>query len=75
MSLLRFFVAGSRVFHKNPIRLVSEGILLPRSLVFDFIMSSRLDSSEAKKPVSAPKVVPMMSKITEDKLTGPNYSD
>ena len=26
-----------------------------------------------KKPVSAPKVVPMLSKITEDKLTGPNY--
>ena len=32
-------------------------------------------SSEDKKPVSAPKVVSMMSKITEDKLTSPNYSD
>ena len=28
-----------------------------------------------KKPVSAPEVVPMMSKITEDKLTSPNYLD
>ena len=28
-----------------------------------------------KKPVSTPKVVLMMSKITEDKLTGPNYLD
>ena len=28
-----------------------------------------------KKPVSAPEVVLMMSKITEDKLTGPNYLD
>ena len=28
-----------------------------------------------KKPVSTPKVVSMMSKITEDKLTGPNYLD
>ena len=32
-------------------------------------------SSEDKKPVSALEVVPMMSKITEDKLTGLNYSD
>ena len=30
-------------------------------------------SSEDKKPVSAPEVVSMMSKTTEDKLTGPNY--
>ena len=36
---------------------------------------SSSDSLEDKKPVSAPKVVPMMSKIKEDKLTGPNYSD
>ena len=28
-----------------------------------------------KKPVSTPKVVSMMSKITEDKLIGPNYLD
>ena len=34
-----------------------------------------LDSSEDKKYVLAPKVVPMMSKITKDKLIGPNYSD
>ena len=33
------------------------------------------NSSKDKKPVSAPKVVPMISKITEDKLTGPNYSN
>ena len=32
-------------------------------------------SSKDKKSVSALEVVPMMSKITEDKLTGPNYSD
>ena len=36
---------------------------------------SSSDSSEDKKPVSKPKVVPMMSKIMEDKLFGPNYSD
>ena len=36
---------------------------------------SSSDFSEDKKPVSALEVVPMMSKITEDKLTGPNYSD
>ena len=36
---------------------------------------SSSDFSEDKKPVSAPKVVPMMSKITKDKLTGPNYLD
>ena len=34
-----------------------------------------MSSSEEKKLVLVPKVVPMMSKITEDKLTGPNYSD
>ena len=28
-----------------------------------------------KRPVLAPEVVSMMSKITEDKLTGPNYLD
>ena len=33
---------------------------------------SSSDSSEDKKPVSTPEVVPMMTKITEDKLTGPN---
>ena len=32
-------------------------------------------SSEDKKHVSELEVVPMMSKITEDKLTSPNYSD
>ena len=32
-------------------------------------------SSEDKKPVSVPEVVLMMFKITEDKLTGPNYLD
>ena len=36
---------------------------------------SSSDSLEGKKPVSAPEVVQMMAKITEDKLTGPNYSD
>ena len=34
-----------------------------------------MSSSEDKKPVSALEVVPMMSKITKDKLTGPNYSN
>ena len=36
---------------------------------------SNSDSSEDKKSVSEPEVVSMMSKIMEDKLTGPNYSD
>ena len=36
---------------------------------------SSSDSSEDKKPVLAPEVVLMMSKITEDKLTGLNYLD
>ena len=34
-------------------------------------MSTSID----KKPVLMPEVVPMMFKITEDKLTGPNYSN
>ena len=34
-----------------------------------------MSESTNKKPISAPKVVPMMSKIMEDKLTGPNYLD
>ena len=34
-------------------------------------MSESID----KKSVTAPEVVSMMSKITEDKLTGPNYLD
>ena len=33
------------------------------------------NSSEDKRPVSVLEVVPMISKITEDKLTGLNYSD
>ena len=36
---------------------------------------SSSNSSEDKKHVSTPEVVLMMSKITEDKLTGPNYLD
>ena len=32
-----------------------------------------MTDSADKKPVSVPKVVLMMSKITKDKLTGPNY--
>ena len=34
-----------------------------------------MNTSEDKKPVSVPEVVSMMSKIKEDKLTNPNYSD
>ena len=34
-----------------------------------------MSESTNKKHVSAPKVVPMISKITKDKLTGPNYLD
>ena len=34
-----------------------------------------MSDSADKKPVSAREVVPMMSKITEDKLIGPNYLD
>ena len=36
---------------------------------------SSSDSLEDKKPVFAPEMVLLMSKITEDKLTGPNYSN
>ena len=36
---------------------------------------SSSNSSEDMKPVSTPKVVPVMSKIKEDIPTGPNYSD
>ena len=36
---------------------------------------SSSNSSKDKKPVLAPEVVPMMSKITEDKPTDPNYLD
>ena len=32
-----------------------------------------MSDSEEKKPTPKLEVVPMMSKITEDKLTGPNY--
>ena len=32
-----------------------------------------MSDSEEKKPTLKPEVVPMMSKITEDNLTGPNY--
>ena len=39
--------------------------------LFSFLMST----SEDQKPVSVPEVVPMMSKIMEDKLTGQNYSE
>ena len=39
-GFLRFFVAGSRVFQGMPVRFVSEGVIRPSSLVFDFIMSS-----------------------------------
>ena len=34
-----------------------------------------MSESADKKPVAAPEVVSMMSKITKDKLTGPNYLD
>ena len=34
-----------------------------------------MSTSKDQKPVSAPEVVPMMSKITEDKITDPNYLD
>ena len=34
-----------------------------------------MSESAYKKPVSEPKVVLMMSKITEDKLIGPKYLD
>ena len=32
-----------------------------------------MSDSEEKKPTPKPEVVAMMSKIIEDKLTGPNY--
>ena len=65
---------GLGFFKGIPYNLVFEGVILSYSLIFDFIMSSS-NSSEDKKPVSGPGVVPMMSKMTEDKLTGLNYSD
>ena len=34
-----------------------------------------MSTSEDKKPVSTPEFVLIMSKITEDKLIGHNYSD
>ena len=34
-----------------------------------------MSDSTDKKPVSVREVVPMMSKIMEDKLIGPNYLD
>ena len=34
-----------------------------------------MSASADKKPTLAPEVVLMMSKITEDKLTSPNYLD
>ena len=36
-------------------------------------LGSLMSTSEDKKPVSALEMVPMMSKITKDKLTSPNY--
>ena len=36
---------------------------------------SRSNSSEDKKSIATLEVVPMMSQITEDKLTGTNYLD
>ena len=65
---------GLGFFRGIPYDLVFKGVILSYSLIFDFIMSSS-NSSEDKKSVSGPEVVPMMSKMTEDKLTGPNYSD
>ena len=34
-----------------------------------------MSESADKKPISVPKMVSMMSKITEEKLTGLNYLD
>ena len=34
-----------------------------------------MSTSQDKKPVSTLEVVPMISKITKDKLTGSNYLD
>ena len=48
-----------------------EGTFRPRSTFLGFLMSESTD----KKPFSMLEVVLMMSKITEDKLTGPNYLD
>ena len=69
-GFLRIFVAGSRVFQAIFGFLISGGTLSLSSFL-GFLMSS----SEGKKPVSMPEVVPMMSKIMEDKLIGPNYLD
>ena len=46
-----------------------EATFWPLSTFLGFLMSESAD----KKPGSTAEVVPMMSKITKDKLTGPNY--
>ena len=51
-----------------------ERFTLSLTSFLGFLMSNS-DSSEDKKHVSVPKVVPMMSKITKDKLIVLNYSD
>ena len=40
-----------------------------------YFLGFLMSTSEDKKLVSTPEVVLMMSKITEDRMTGPNYSD
>ena len=51
--------------------MISGGILFIQFPSFDFLMSSLVD----KKPVLAPEVVQMMSKIMGGKLNSPNHLD
>ena len=39
------------------------------------LLGFQMSSLDDTKPVSTPEVVPMISKIMEDQLTGPNYLD
>ena len=58
-----------RVFQKVSMLLNFWRYSLSLNSFLGFLMSTSKD----KKPVLALKAVPMMSKITEDKLIGSNY--
>ena len=73
-TFLRRFVLQTWGFSRGLCVLDFGRCTLSLTSLLGFLMSSS-DSSEDKKPISALEMVPMMSKITEDKLTGPNYSD
>ena len=63
-----------RVFNKLSCSCFQEVFFVPNLFVCD-LFDSPMSMLENKKPASTPEVVSMMSKITDDKLNGPNYSD